>query len=108
MARRPRPPASASGALVSRVVEGYGLTELGPGVLIEGKAVDLCEVKIVRAMRPGGGLAMGRSSTLAPQFHNQCDAEGFFAPGIAVEKEGRIRLSVEKPILKRRLWQGQI
>lgn len=76
-----------------KVIDGYGLTEAGPGVLMNGRPLG-CEVKIKRAPDStvdhdtSVGELWVKSETLGDFEGKQIDSEGFMATGDLAERVG--------------------
>jgi acyl-CoA synthetase (AMP-forming)/AMP-acid ligase II len=64
------------------IIEGYGLTEAGPGVLMDGRPIG-CEVKLGQRHEIDSSIAelWVKSPTLGDFEQKTLDAEGFFATG---------------------------
>ncbi len=81
-----------------RVVDGYGLTEAGPGVLMDGLPLG-CDVKIDRLQKDSPvndsnlGELLVRSQTIGDFAGKTLDGEGFLRSGdLAVFKNGRYQI----------------
>ncbi|NCN41772.1 acyl--CoA ligase [bacterium] len=76
----------------SKLVEGYGQTECGPGVLLNGTPIPFCEVRIDRDNESEDiGRLLVKTPTLGEFEGKVLDENGFFDTGdLAFIKEGRV------------------